>query len=44
MPFGSMNAPATFQRTINLVLEGLDYCNAYIDDVIVFSNSREEHR
>lgn len=44
MPFGLHSAPATFQRMINHVLR--DCCNfarAYIDDIVVFSSSREEH-
>ena len=44
MPFGLRNAPATFQRCMNVVLEGLEeFTGAYIDDVIVYSNSWEEH-
>jgi len=45
MPFGLKNAPATFQRMINHVLR--DYvnkiCLVYMDDVIVFSTSLQEH-
>lgn len=46
MPFGLCNAPATFQARINSILyELLDvFCTAYIDDVLVFSDSLEEHR
>ena len=36
VPFGLMNAPATFQRAINLVIEGLNYCTTYTDYVVVF--------
>ena len=43
MPFGMENAPATFQRMINQLVSGMDGCEAYIDDVIVYSNSWEEH-
>ena len=44
MPFGLRNAPATFQRCMNFVLEGLEeFSSAYIDDVIVHSKTWEEH-
>jgi hypothetical protein len=43
MPFGMRNAPATFQRMINNVIKGLDCCAAYIDDLIVCSDSFEDH-
>ena len=43
MPFGMKNAPATFQCFINEVLAGLDGCEAYIDDVVVYSNTWEQH-
>jgi hypothetical protein len=42
-PFGMRNAPATFQRMINTVIQGLDGCRAYIDDVVIFSNTWKEH-
>ncbi|KAI1006053.1 hypothetical protein K3495_g2163 [Podosphaera aphanis] len=46
MPFGLSNAPSTFQNYINNTLqEYLDvFCTAYLDDVLVYSNSRKEHR
>src|SRR6266478_5278362 len=46
MPFGLSNAPAVFQRFINDVLEGLlDVCTiGYIDDILVYSDSLEEHK
>ena len=43
MPFGMKNAPATFQRMINTVISGLDHCDAYMDDVIVYSDNWDQH-
>ena len=39
MPFGISNSPATFQRLVNNVICGSDGCDAYIDDVIIYSDS-----
>jgi hypothetical protein len=45
MPFGLRNAPAVFQRLMDLVLSGLTWemCMVFFDDVIVFSRSWGEH-
>ena len=45
MPFGLTNAPATFQRVMECILSGLNNseCLIYLDDVIVFSTSFQEH-
>ena len=45
MPFGLRNAPATFQRTLDVILSGVKWktCLVYIDDVIIFSKNEEEH-
>ena len=45
MPFGLCNAPPTFQRLIQNCLGKLNltYCLIYLDDMIVFSETPEEH-
>jgi len=45
MPFGLKNAPATFQHFINDVLSDYldDFVISYIDDILIFSNTIEEH-
>lgn len=43
MSFGLRNAPATFQRLMNLVISGLEGCAVYLDDVVVYSQTWEEH-
>src|SRR5258708_20126419 len=46
MPFGLSNTPAAFQRFINEVLGDLmDVCMVgYLDDILVYSDSLEDHR
>ena len=45
MPFGLCNVPATFQRLMQNTLGKLNltYCIIYLDDVIVFGCTEEEH-
>ena len=45
MLFGLCNAPSTFQRLMELVLAGLrwEICLAYMDDIVVFGHTFEEH-
>jgi hypothetical protein len=45
LPFGLRNAPTTFQRAIDNILSGVKWktCLVYLDDVIVFSSSRDAH-
>ncbi|KAL1448829.1 hypothetical protein WDU94_000084 [Cyamophila willieti] len=43
MSFGLRNAAQTFQRFIDEVLRGLDFCFPYIDDVLVASESEAQH-
>jgi hypothetical protein len=46
MPFGLTNAPASFQWWMNEVLSDyLDvFCIAYLDDILIYSDSLEEHQ
>uniref|UniRef100_A0A5S6R007 Reverse transcriptase domain-containing protein n=1 Tax=Trichuris muris TaxID=70415 RepID=A0A5S6R007_TRIMR len=43
MPFGLRNAAQTFQRFMDEVTRGLDFCFAYLDDILVASKSSAEH-
>jgi transposase InsO family protein len=45
-PFGLANAPSTFQRYINWTLRDFldEFASAYLDDILIFSNSLKEHR
>jgi hypothetical protein len=45
LPFGLTNAPATFMRLINDVMNPyLDQCViAFIDDILIYSKTKEEH-
>lgn len=43
MSFGLRNAGQTFQRFIDEVLQGLEFCFPYIDDILIFSRNAEEH-
>lgn len=46
LPFGLTNGPSTFQQYINDVLwEHLeDFCQAYLDDILIYSRTGSEHR
>ena len=46
LPFGLTNGPATFQRFINeILMEHLDdFCAAYMDDILIYSSTPEEHK
>ncbi|CAE1289134.1 Retrovirus-related Pol polyprotein from transposon opus,Retrovirus-related Pol polyprotein from transposon 297,Retrovirus-related Pol polyprotein from transposon gypsy [Acanthosepion pharaonis] len=44
MPFCLRNAAQSFQRLIDEVLRGLPFTFAYIDDVLIASRNKTEHR
>ena len=44
MPFGLMGAPSTFQRLMNnLFGDANDHVSAYLDDIVIYSKTWEEH-
>ncbi|KZS03788.1 Uncharacterized protein APZ42_033399 [Daphnia magna] len=45
MPFGLSNAPATFQRMVDVLLAELKWntCLVYLDDIVIFSKTFSEH-
>ena len=43
VPFGLAQAPSYFQKLMNKVLNGLNFAFAYLDDIIIFSTTAEEH-
>lgn len=43
MNFGLRNAAQTFQRFVDELTRGLDFCYPYLDDFLVYSKSSDEH-
>ncbi len=43
LAFGLKNAPATFQRLMNQVLAKVKNCEAYLDDVVCYSDTLSSH-
>jgi cleavage and polyadenylation specificity factor subunit 1 len=43
MPFSLRNAGQTFQRLMDQVLRGLDYCFVYLDDILIASPTLQQH-
>jgi hypothetical protein len=44
LPFGISTAPSVFQRVMDGLLQGIEHCAAFIDDVIVTGEDDESHK
>ncbi len=44
LPFGLKNAPMFFQKAMNTLFEGVEFVKIYLDDIIIFSPSIQEHK
>jgi hypothetical protein len=44
LPFGFKNVFAKFHRVMDRILAGLDFVRCYIDDIVVYSDTVEEHQ
>ena len=45
LPFGLTNGPATYQQYMNDILFDYlnDFCQAYLDDILVYSKTKKDH-
>jgi hypothetical protein len=43
LPFGLKNMPVEYQRVMDRILVGLDFVRCYIDDIVLYSDTMEEH-
>lgn len=43
LPFGMVNAPATFQRLMHRVTSGLEGVHSYLDDLVIHGKTWQEH-
>ena len=43
MPFGMKNTLATFQRMVHHIVADIKGCEAYVDDLIVYSQTWDQH-
>ena len=43
VPFGLAQAPAFFQHLMNKVLDNCPFAMTYLDDIIIYSDTEEEH-
>ena len=42
-PFGFKHFTSVFQRVMMQVLEGVNFANAYVDDVVIYSKDYDSH-
>ena len=43
LPFGNASAPAVFQKTMDVILQGMSRVTCYLDDILVTGATAEEH-
>ena len=43
LPFGIISAPEIFHRAMESIIEGLEGTRVYIDDLVVWGKTRQEH-
>jgi len=43
LPYGLKNVPAKFQPVMDKILARLDFVRCYIDDIVVYNDTVEEH-
>ncbi|KAL5500514.1 hypothetical protein EMCRGX_G012092, partial [Ephydatia muelleri] len=43
LPFGVASAPALFQKTMDIILQGMKHVMCYIDDILVTGSTEKEH-
>lgn len=44
MPFGLTAAPMTFQKIMSKLFKDMSFVRVFIDDILIFSNTLEEHK
>jgi hypothetical protein len=44
LPFGLKNTPIEFQCVMDRILAGLDFVQCYINDIVVYNDTMEEHQ
>jgi hypothetical protein len=42
--FGLKNVPSKFQHVMDIILARLDFVRCYIDDIVVYNDTVEEHQ